>query len=432
MVACRSVVTSLSLGAVLAFGFVGDARAGKFSHEASVKPEVQLSERAKPPPRRDDAPAPPSADVLLAVEVVIEDVHLEQAELLRGLIARTPDENVDEKGEYYLRLGELFAKTQRLHRLKGAEDEIALGKATDPKRRAALAQSLAAHRAAERAALAATLETYRTLIENPRFASYPNLDTAVFGYAYTLQHAGPPKAKEALAAFGRLLKDFPWEDAARAFTEVVETGKLGPKLVQVSADAAMQAWMKALAVDPQRPGVVGDAAPPPADGKPPVPRPLPEREGKLLAAYDVYLTYVPDGADDERVGVLFLKADLLRRFDHLAEAIPLFEQIVAQHPDHEAAEDAAQLPGALPVRATRTGRCRTPCSFARAWATTSRRSPTPRSSSRCSGPSSRPRPPARCSRSWRSTRSRVISIASHITCGRTSTATARPAARIAA
>jgi len=611
MVARCSVVASLSLGAVFAFGFVGDARAGKFTHEASVKPEVQLSERAKPPPRRDDAPAPPSADVLLAVEVVLEDVHVEQAELLRGLIARTPDDNVDEKGEYYLRLGELYAKTQRLHRLKGAEDEIALGKATDPKRRAALAQSLAAHRAAERGALAATLETYRALIENPRLASYPNLDTAVFGYAYTLSHAGARWAKEALAAFGRLLKDFPcsrfvadahlalgdaafdagqlgeaaaryekvlkfpsaamyryaqyklgwvllvqkkyqdalemfyqvaegtrqvadrqvlyraarhdfvrayaeigradralqafqrvddkdaygmlaalgdlyldqgkyggaifvfrallaaqprsarvcawqhaiaratlatgttgdkvdeieelvrlytalrdhqalpageaaadmsgqlarayhqeavktknlasigfadrlyraylgafrdapdfaetqyfhaelrwvgaeltttpglatqtWEDAAKAFTEVVETGKLSGKLVQVSADAAMQAWMKALAVDPQRPGGVGDAVAPPADGKPPVPGPLPEREGKLLAAYDVYLKHVPDGADDERVGVLFLKADLLRRFDHLAEAIPLFEQIVAQHPDHEAAENAAQL-----------------------------------------------------------------------------------------
>jgi tetratricopeptide (TPR) repeat protein len=649
MVACRSVVVSvvaaLPLVAVLDLVLVGDARAGKFTHEASVKPEVQLSERAKPPPRRDDAPKPPSADVLLAVEVVIEDVHLEQAELLRGLIARTPDENVDEKAEYYLRLGELHARTQRLHRLKGAEDEIALGNATDPKRRAALAQSLAAHRSAERTALAATLETYRALIENPRLASFPNLDTAVFGFAYTLQHAGPRWANEALAAFGRLLKDFPrsryvtdahlalgdaafeagqlgeaaaryekvlrfpaapmyryaqyklgwvllaqknyqdalemfyqvadgtrqvadrqvlyraakhdfvrayaevgradravlafqrvddkdaygmlaalgdlyldqgkyggaifvfrallaaqpnsarvcawqhaiaratlatgttgdkvheieelvrlyaalrdhpglpageaaecreaaadmsgqlarayhqeavktqslasigyadrlyraylgafrdapdfaqtqyfhaeltwvgaelttkpgsdvlatqkWEAAARAFTQVVETGKLGPKLVQVSADAAMQAWMKALAVDPtggsprsagkavgvptphdsaslidpQKPGAVAEASAT-TDGKPAVPRPLPERFGKLLAAYDVYLKYVPDGADDERVGVLFLKADLLRRFDHLAEAIPLFEQIVAQHPEHEAAEDAAQL-----------------------------------------------------------------------------------------
>ncbi len=622
MVARHSVVASLPLAVVLTLGLVGNARAGKFTHAASVKPEVQLSERTKPPPRRDDAPAPPSADVLLAVEVMLDDVHVEQAELLRGLIARTPDENVDEKAEYYLRLGELHAKAQRLHRLKGAEDEIALGKATDPKRRVALAQSLATHRAAERAALDATLETYRTLIEDPRFAGYPNLDAAVFGYAYTLQHAGPQTAKAALAAFGRLLKDFPrsrfvadaylaiadaaydagqlgeatagyqkvlkfpaavmyryaqyklgwvslvqkkyqdalelfyqvaqgtrqatdrqvlyraakhdfvrayaeigradralpafqrvddkdaygmlatlgdlyldqgkyggaifvfralleaqprsaqvcawqhaiaratlatgttddkvheieelvrlytalrdhqalpageaaecreaaadmsgqlarayhqeavktkdlrsigyadrlyraylgafrdapdfaetqyfhaelswvgaeltatpggdalatqkWEAAAKAFTQVVETGKLGPKLVQVSADAAMQAWMKALAVDPQKPGAEGEGTAA-ADGKPPVPRPLPEREGKLLAAYDVYLKYVPDGADDaddERVGVLFLKADLLRRFDHLAEAIPLFEQIVAQHPDHEAAEDAAQL-----------------------------------------------------------------------------------------
>jgi tetratricopeptide (TPR) repeat protein len=34
---------------------------------------------------------------------------------------------------------------------------------------------------------------------------------------------------------------------------------------------------------------------------------------------------------------------LLRRFDHLAEAIPLFEQIVAHHPEHDTAELAAQF-----------------------------------------------------------------------------------------
>ena len=183
LVVASSPVVVVVLAVVLGPG--GAARAGSFTHQASVKPEVQLTERAKPPPRRADTPAPPSADDLLAVEVVLDEVHLEQVDLLRGLIARTPDDNADEKADYYLRLGELYGKTQRLHRLKGAEDEIALGKATDPKRRAALAASSAAHKTAETAAIVAAIETYRTLIETSRFARYPHLDTAVFNLAGT-------------------------------------------------------------------------------------------------------------------------------------------------------------------------------------------------------------------------------------------------------
>jgi tetratricopeptide (TPR) repeat protein len=616
MVTRCSVVASLPLVAVCVL--VGEARAGRFTHEASVKPEVQLSERVKPPQRREAAPAPPSADTLLAVEVELEDVHLEQAALLRDLIARTPDENAEEKAEYYLRLGEIYSKTQRLHRLKGAEDEIALARETDPKRRAALTASREQHRAAETAAVVAAIDTYRTLLRGKQFVSYPHLDTAAFAYAYTLQHAERPK--EAHAAYDALLKDFPrsryvidaylaladylfeagqldeaaqryqkvlkfpssplvhyaqyklgwvalsqrkyqdalenfyqvaqgtaqgadhqmlhraakhdfvrayaeigradralpafqridgkdpygmlatlgdlyleqgkfdkaifvfrglieaqpgsanvcawqhaiaramlatgttgdkvreiehlvqmytvlrdhkalpageatecreaaaemsgqlarayhqeavktqnleyigyadrlyraylgafrdaaefadtqyfhaelswvsaelerspqvalhkWEDAASAFTRAIEAGKLDAQRVQVSADAAMQAWMKALAID-VRTGVTGGREPAVviggAESAPPVPKAIPEREQKLLAAYDVYLNHVADGADDERIAVTFLKANLLRRFDHLAEAIPLFEGIVAHHPDHETAEYAAQL-----------------------------------------------------------------------------------------
>ena len=131
-----------------------------------------------------------------------------------------------------------------------------------------------------------------------------------------------------------------WEDAANAFTEVLVAGKPGAPRVQVCADAAMQAWMKVLNVAP--PGEGPHPAEAPASDQPPVPVPLPAPQQKLLAAYDLYLAHVADG-DDERIGVTFLKADLLRRFDHLAEAIPLFEGIVTHHPDHETAEDAAQL-----------------------------------------------------------------------------------------
>ncbi len=131
-----------------------------------------------------------------------------------------------------------------------------------------------------------------------------------------------------------------WEAAARAFTEVTESNRVDGKLVQVSADAAMLGWMKALAVDTHVKEVpVGDAA----YATVPQPKPIPEREQRLLAAYDGYLTHVKDPKDSERVDVQFFKANLLRRYDHHAEAIPLFLDILAHHRDHEAAEYSAQL-----------------------------------------------------------------------------------------
>ncbi|HET7500677.1 MAG TPA: tetratricopeptide repeat protein [Kofleriaceae bacterium] len=607
----RSPLAALVIVAAAGLGSSSIARAGKRTHEASAGPEVHLSERAKPPPRRADAPAPPSADQLLSVEALLGELHLEQIDLLRGLIARTPDDAGDEKADYYVRLAELHARAHRLHRLKGTEDEIALGKETDPARRAKLAASAAAHQAAARVSVVSVIETYRAVIANPRFSSYRHLDDAVYYYAYTLEHAGHPE--EARAAYEQLLRSYPgsrrvpdaylaladaafeagqladaetryrkvllfpgssmyryaqyklgwvllgqrkhqdalelfyqvalgtreperqvlhraarhdfvrayaevgradralvafqrvepgqpyamladlgdlyldqgkfdraisvfraliaarpddlrvcawqhaiaratlaigapgdkvreiealvqlhtalarrpaaralpaseaadcraaaeemsgqiarayhqeavktqnaelfgladrlyraylgafagapelaeteyfhaelkwsaaelernprvatqmWEGAADAFTRVIQTGKVSAKLIRVSADAAMQARVRALAVDAD-PGPAR-----PDDTAPPVPRPLPERARQLIAAYDLYLAHVPDDDDDQRIAVTFEKANLLRRHDHLAEAIPLFESIVARHPEHEAAEYAAQL-----------------------------------------------------------------------------------------
>lgn len=132
-----------------------------------------------------------------------------------------------------------------------------------------------------------------------------------------------------------------WEDAARAFTDAVERGKLDAKLVQISADAAMLAWMKALAVDPK---VAGEAIDDETAYKViPKPKALPEREQKLLAAYDTYLKLVKDPDDSERIDVLFHKGRLLRKFDHHQEAIAIFEDIIARHPAHETAEYSAEL-----------------------------------------------------------------------------------------
>ena len=48
-------------------------------------------------------------------------------------------------------------------------------------------------------------------------------------------------------------------------------------------------------------------------------------------------------SDSERIDVMFHRANLLRRFDHLEKATPVFEEIVFKHPKHDAAEWSAQI-----------------------------------------------------------------------------------------
>lgn len=131
-----------------------------------------------------------------------------------------------------------------------------------------------------------------------------------------------------------------WKDAAVAFTEALDAGGLDARRVPIAADAAMLARLKALAIDPTR------HEPPATDAAyatVPQPRPLPEQEQALLAAFDGYLAHVKVSETSERVDVLFQKAALLRRFAHHAESIAIFVEIVAKYPKHEAAETAAEL-----------------------------------------------------------------------------------------
>jgi tetratricopeptide (TPR) repeat protein len=565
----------------------------KFTHDASVKLDVRLTDRSKPPPKRDIPRAPVTASQIMKIQILLGTVHTEQVQLLRELIVKTPDTEVDEKADLYFRLGEIHAKTYRLHRLKSVEAELAKQEA-----------KRMSHAKQATTALVATIETYRELIESGKFASYPRLDLALFYYAYTLQqakrmpqargayekllrehpstkyaaeahvalgdddfearrlpdaaghyrlvlklpkssaywyamyklgwveleqkqtqqalerffqvaqgtqhdperatlfraakkdfvraYASIGKADKALPAFARVdaadahgmlevlgdlyvdqgkseqaiyvfrqlmtalprsphvcrwqhavarsmltlgttndrvteieqlvklyravkgdaecrdaasemsgqlarayhqeavktknpelatyagrlyraylgafagAKDFGetqyyaaelawigaefeakprlaterWAAAARAFTDVVQAKLVEPKLIKVSADAAMLAQMKALQVDPTvRQQPIDDAA----YTKVPTPKPLPERERALLAAYELYLTHVTDPKDDERIDVSFHKANLLRRFDHHEPALAIFEQIIAVHPAHQTAEWSAQL-----------------------------------------------------------------------------------------
>lgn len=135
-----------------------------------------------------------------------------------------------------------------------------------------------------------------------------------------------------------------WENAAVTFTDVVKTGKVDQKLMKESAYAAVLGWKNALNVDPRqeaKDAEAEDAKNP--DKKPGPPQPIPERQQKMLAAFDIYINYIKDPKDDELVGMKFLKANMYRRYNHFDEAIPIFEDIIQHHPEHETAEYSANL-----------------------------------------------------------------------------------------
>jgi tetratricopeptide (TPR) repeat protein len=149
-----------------------------------------------------------------------------------------------------------------------------------------------------------------------------------------------------------------WERAAEAFARVVVAGKVDAPTRKEAAYAAVLAWKNTLDVDPRpkvQAGPVDTAAAAKAAAKAaaagndkayaavPKPRPIPEREQKMLAAFDLYITYIRDPKDDELIGMKFLKANVYRRYDHHDRAIPLFLEILEQHRAHETAEYAAQL-----------------------------------------------------------------------------------------
>jgi hypothetical protein len=108
-----------------------------------------------------------------------------------------------------------------------------------------------------------------------------------------------------------------WENAAVAFTDVVKTGKLDAKMTKEAAYAAVLGWKNALDIDPR----VREQADKVDDidkdyAKVPPPKPIPPREQKMLAAFDIYINYIKDPKDDELVGMKFLKANIYRRYNH--------------------------------------------------------------------------------------------------------------------
>src|SRR5689334_4847765 len=184
---------------------------GKYKRQQDVKVNVTLSDRVKPiqPKQQGTSEFKPelNADQVLDIEGLVSNIRNEQEQILAQLIDQTPDSEVEEKSDYYFRLGELYAKQQRLFRLKAAEAAIQVDKAKTPQAKAQAQQ--AANKAADMAKnyLLKAVKTYKGLTDNDAFRNYPKMDMALFYYGYTLQ--GGKYMKEARAVYDKLLKNYP-------------------------------------------------------------------------------------------------------------------------------------------------------------------------------------------------------------------------------
>ena len=183
----------------------------KYKRSQDVKVDVHLSDKVKPiqakPQDKSEFKPELTADAVLSIEGLVSNIRNEQEQILAQLIDQTPDTEVEEKSDYYFRLGELYAKQQRLYRLKAAEMAIQVDKAKTPQAKAqAQAQANKAAEVAKQYLLKA-VKTYKGLTDNDAFRNYPKMDMALFYYGYTLQ--GGKYMKEARAVYDKLLKNYP-------------------------------------------------------------------------------------------------------------------------------------------------------------------------------------------------------------------------------
>ena len=137
-----------------------------------------------------------------------------------------------------------------------------------------------------------------------------------------------------------------WEKTATAFASVVNRKLVKGKQRKESAYAAVLAWQKAVnleahprdaAADRSRDGAQKSATGKNRKNARPKPQSIPAKEKKMLAAFDFYIDNVGDQKDEELVGIKFLKAVTYARHHHHDRAIPIFADIVDNHPDHETA-----------------------------------------------------------------------------------------------
>ena len=142
-----------------------------------------------------------------------------------------------------------------------------------------------------------------------------------------------------------------WEPAANIYTDVVKMSPKG-KYLKDAAYAAVISWKNALNVQEETKDVSkkqrakkkgrkrrGKKAPVVEEAV--VKKPIPEKQLKMISAFDTYIKYVPDAP--ELVPIIYRKARIFYNYNHYDEAVKVFALIVNKHSDHELATFAANL-----------------------------------------------------------------------------------------
>jgi tetratricopeptide (TPR) repeat protein len=129
-----------------------------------------------------------------------------------------------------------------------------------------------------------------------------------------------------------------WDKAAASFLAIVDAGKLPAPVQKECAYAAMLAVKNAMSVDPRVRSTDADKA---SWDRAPAPKPIPEREQRFIRIAEAY--WKLDASSDDAVDMRFLHANILRRYEHLDEAITILRDILDHHRDHEVAEYSANL-----------------------------------------------------------------------------------------
>lgn len=159
--------------------------------------------------------------------------------------------------------------------------------------------------------------------------SFPDAEDA---YVMTWNYA------ELLFQLGDRGDDTKWEEAANMYQRVVEMDPKG-KYLQEAAFASVVAYQNATR------GMLKYSAPPdtPAEGSEPdlSPKPIPEREQRMIKAYEFYMQYAPTG--EKIVACKFEAARIYYEYNHFDKAEPVFKSIVDNHSADPLAGYAANL-----------------------------------------------------------------------------------------
>ena len=211
MVTSRIPIPLAILGVLLSAGTAG-AQKAKYSRQQDIKIDAKLSDRSRPkdpkdPKEQSQADQPLTADQVLAVEGLVGAIRAEQEQILIDLITKTPDSEVEEKSDYYFRLGELYAKQQRYWRLEGTRMLIQADQTKNPPQKAKLKAESEADANKAKEYLIRAVKTYKALTDNEAFRNYPKMDMALFYYGFTLQSG--KYMKEARTVYDKLLKNYP-------------------------------------------------------------------------------------------------------------------------------------------------------------------------------------------------------------------------------